>query len=399
MWHWDQGHGPYFWFDSLRRLSQYVVAHNFKAASREELLDATGLSFAAPVTHSPWRQYSRALKLTFLVSEDQGKAVPTPVAQLLSVPGRTTCDQYMHFLARAFTEPSPALQEWVPNTNFRYPLLFTLKYVLTKRSVSRDPVSTLDEIIGAFLQSGFVGDEPEEAFIGIVGPATGYANQINRVPENLRRQARESLGVLAQISYLHLGNSRLTVSLDAEDAATVFADLHPVLGPHAADRETEIRRVATLFRDGATEDFYDYPNTAASDVVQSGFMEGNKVEKTHLTIERNQSLRRAFFMAHNTAFCDVCSLNTVLTYPWTDRVLDLHHLLPLCSGMRVTTIGTKTGTTLDDLVPVCPSCHRAIHRFYGRWLKQKGLLDFENEGQARTVYRDMKAQFHGAVHA
>lgn len=106
MWHWDQGHLAYFQFDALRQISVFVMAHDFRSVSREEAAAATGLSFAAPSTHSPWRQYSRALKLCLLVSEAGDIALPTPVAAILSKPGLVTCDEYLHFLARAFTEPA-----------------------------------------------------------------------------------------------------------------------------------------------------------------------------------------------------------------------------------------------------------------------------------------------------
>jgi hypothetical protein len=393
MWHWDQGRLPYFQFDVLRRISLYVVSHNFKTATHEELRDEIGLSFA-PHDYTPWRNYSRVLKLCLLVSEDAGTVRPTPVAQLLSNPGLVTCDEYLHFLARAFTEPSPALQGWVPNRAFRYPLLFTLKYLLAKRAISRDPISTLDEIIGAFRQTGFVGDETDAAFARIIGSEEKYGYAGRTSPDNLRRQARESLKVISQISYLHLEASNVIVSLAADDAQSIFADLHPVTGPREPDRESELRRLAELFRDGANEDFYDYPNTVEDDAVRSGFLEGSKVKRTHITIERNQGLRAAYFAAHDTALCDVCSLDTAATYPWTERVLDLHHLLPLCSGTRV----EERGTTFEDLVPVCPSCHRAVHRFYDRWLSLEGLRDFRSEQQARFVYQELKGQFRGAIH-
>jgi hypothetical protein len=393
MWHWDQGRLPYFQFDVLRRISVYVASHNFKAATHQELRDEIGLSFA-PLDYSPWRNYSRVLKLCLLVSEDAGIARPTPVAQLLSNPGLVTCDEYLHFLARAFTEPSPALQGWVPNRAFRYPLLLTLKYLLAKRAISHDPVSTLDEIIGAFRQTGFVGDETDAQFAVIIGSEEQYGDAGRASPDNLRRQARESLKVISQISYMHLEASNVIVSLAADDAHSIFADLLPVTGPREPDRESELRRLAELFRDGANEDFYDYPNTVEDDAVRSGFLEGSKVKRTHITIERNQGLRAAYFAAHDTRLCDVCSLDTAATYPWTERVLDLHHLLPLCSGTRV----EERGTTFEDLVPVCPSCHRAVHRFYDRWLNSEGLRDFSSEQQARFVYRELKGQFRGAIH-
>lgn len=395
MWHWDQGHLEYFQFDALRRLASFVMQHDFKVSDRPTLLAATGLAFRAPATHSPWRNYSRVLKLCLLVSEVGNRAQPTPVAEILSQTGMVTCDEYLHFLIRAFTEPSPALANWRADAEFRYPLLFSLKYLLTKTAIDAEPVASIDELIGAYRNTGFTGDEDDSAFISAVGLAGNYETVGRQVKDNLRRQSSESLRVISQISYLHVRSGRIIVSLDPGDAHSIFDDLTPIVGPRANDREAEIRRLAMLFRDGSTSDFFDYPNTIINDVVESGFREGNKVKKTHVTIERNARLRSEFFATHPTAICDVCSLDTAKTYPWTERVMDLHHLLPLCSGTRVET----SGTTFDDLVPVCPSCHRAVHRYYDKWLANQGRQDFNNKKEALEVYQGMKSTFPGPIHA
>ena len=91
----------------------------------------------------------------------------------------------------------------------------------------------------------------------------------------------------------------------------------------------------------------------------------------------------------------MCSLNTSRTYPWADRVMDLHHLLPLSSGTRV----DASGTTFDDLVPICPTCHRAVHRYYERWLLGKSKQDFENRSEAVQVYTKLKEDFPGLIYA
>ncbi len=103
MWHWDQGRLAYFQFDALRLMAGFVVSHDFKQATREGLFNSIGLEFAAPETHSPWRNYSRILKLCLLIYESHGKAIPTPVPEILSKPGLVTCDEYLHFLLCAFT--------------------------------------------------------------------------------------------------------------------------------------------------------------------------------------------------------------------------------------------------------------------------------------------------------
>lgn len=395
MWHWDQGHLPYFQFDALRRIAAFVETHDFKDANRASLFASTGLRFAAPATHSPWRNYSRILKLCLLVSEVGNQAAPTPVARLLSSAGAVTCDEYLHFLLRAFTEPSPALQDWRPNANFRYPLIFALKYLLTKTAIGVGPVASLDEIIGAYSSTGFDGDEDATQFIGAVAHSDEYESAGRAVPDTLRRQARESLLVMSQISYLHVRAGNIIVSLEPGDAHSIFEEAFPIIGPRAQNREAEIRRLAALFEGGTTSDFFDYPDTIVTEVVESGFREGNKVKKTHVTIERNSSLRRDFFAARPTVICDVCEMNTARTYPWTERVMDLHHLLPLSSGTRV----EAAGTTFADLVPVCPSCHRAIHRFYDRWLDVNNRQDFEDRDEAVSVYQNMKSEFPGFQHA
>jgi len=391
MWHWDQGHLAYYQFDALRRIASFAVSNDLKIADRPELLAATGLPFKAPATHSPWRNYSRALKLSLLVSESNGRAVPTPVAKILSTAGAVTCDEYLHFLIRAFTEPTPALENWTPNASFRYPLLFALKYLLTKAAILLNTSTTLDEIVGGYLVTGFTGEESNLEFIRAVQASSTFEPKGKSVQH---RQANESLRVIAQISYLYMKGSELLVSLDPEDASAIFEDLEAVGGPRAVDREAEIRRLADLFSDGSTSIAFEYPNSVISEVEESGFREGSKAKKTHVTIERNSSLRREFFVIQPTSTCDVCSLDTLKTYPWTERVLDLHHLLPLCSGTRV----EATGTTFADVVPVCPSCHRAIHRFYDQWLKAQDRKDFADRDEARLVYETVKSQFPGAAY-
>ena len=158
-WSWDQGRLAYFQFDALRKIAKFVTDHDFMRADRHSLFSETGLNFQAPSTHSPWRNYSRVLKLCLLASAGNGRAEATPVARILSQPGVVTCDEYLHFLVCASSSPSPALQGWRYNAPFRYPLLFSLKYLLTKAAINVAPVASLNEIIGAYRISGFTGDE------------------------------------------------------------------------------------------------------------------------------------------------------------------------------------------------------------------------------------------------
>ncbi len=280
-----------------------------------------------------------------------------------------------------------------PNAKFRYPLLFSLKYLLTRTAIGQTTFATINEVIGAYHSSNFTGNEDQEEFLSLNIATTDYESIGRSVDPSLHRQASESIKVIAQISYLYLHGHQIIVSLNPEDALNIFNALRPIAGVRSADRESEIRRLANLFKEGSTDDFFDYPNTTIDDVVESGFREGSKVKRTHVVIERNAGLRKEFFLTRPTAICDFCSMDTTKTYPWTNRVLDIHHLLPLSSGTRV----ESSGTTLDDLIPVCPSCHRAIHRYYDKWLIDHNTKDFRSSNEARNVYQGMKVQFPGII--
>lgn len=396
MWHWDQGRLAYFQFEALQRIAAFVMHHDFKSADRSLLALETGLPFQAPATHSPWRNYSRVLKLCLLVHERGNVALATPVGSILSQPGTVTCDEYMHFLVQVSTEPSPALEGWSPGADFRYPLLFSLKYLLMKTATGAGASASVNEIIGAYHVTGFTGDEDEANFAHTLVRRFTFEAEGASAPEALKRQARESLRVISQISYLHLSKKDvIQVSLAPEDARNVFHSLNAISGPRAANRNDEILRLADLFEGGSTMDDLEYPNTILSDVVESGFVEGSKVKKSHIIIERNTNLRKAFFSARPTSVCDVCRMDTAKTYTWTNRILDLHHLLPLSSGTRV----EVTGTTFNDLVAICPTCHRATHRYYDKWLSDNRQKDFASAVEARAVYEKMKADFTGFIYA
>lgn len=395
-WSWDQGKIFLFQFPALRAMAKFLIANDFKSADQATVLAATGLDLPSPPTHKTARQYMRTLKLALLISERNGVAEPTPVAALLAQDGAITCDEYLHFLTEAFTSPTPALSKYTPATP-RYPLLFALRYLLAKTAIGQ-PSATLNEVIGAYRRSALTGAENDSAgqtaFLGIATEAGD--NLAAAGPETAgKRQARESLRVLGQISYVHSQGSELSLAITPDDALNIFQQLNAVPGPRNPDGNAEIRRVAALFGGGSAHDFFDYEMSTQSAVTEAGFAEGTKVQKTHIVIERNQKLRTEFFKRYPTAICDICTVDTAASYPWTKRIIDLHHLLPLSSGTRT----DRSGTILDDLVPVCPTCHRATHGFYGNYLRKKGRADFQSDAEARSVYATLKSSFPGWTHA
>lgn len=386
MWSWDQGRLAHYQFDALRAVSRYAMVHDLRAATRDDLTAATGEVYLPNnPAYRPFRNYGRIFKTAMLVSLDGAVATPTPVAAALAADGVVTSDEYLHFLARATTDPNPALEEWDHEAEMRFPLLFALKMMLANASIGQ-PETELMHIVSAYDDSGFVGDEDDNDFIQMI-----QHTPMRDIPG--QRQAMESIRVLGQISYLNVDRTTVTVILTQDRSAAVFADLAPIGGAPLEDREEEIQRRAALFQAAIGDLELDFEINAAEAVDEAGFSrdqffrEGRKIRKAHLSIERNPKLREAFFAANPTSECDMCGMDTAAIYPWAGRVLDIHHLLPLCSGARSDT----QGTVLDDIVPLCPTCHRAVHRYYDMLLRQAGRRDFVDAEEARLAYDEAKA--------
>jgi hypothetical protein len=395
MWQWEQGRLPYFQFDRLRRIAQFATQRDWRNAGFVEAEQAVGLRFdPQKPNYRPWRNFQRLFRTMLLVSEENGVARPTSLSLALAIPGRVTSDEYFHSLAQSHTDPWLATRWKVPN-NPRFPLLFSLRYLLAKAKVIPQDPASLDEIIGAYISSNFSGGETQEEFISLLKRISEFETASREGDAAARRHARESILVLTQISYLSAEHGYVSVNLHPDDAMDAFGQLVPIAGPFLADPDAEVRRRSDLFADGSALDFLDFPRTVISEANEAGFSEGSRVKKTHLVIERNSQLRRLFMQRFNPQLCDVCRLQTAKTYPWTQGVIDLHHKLPLASGTR----SDSDGTVLDDLVAVCPSCHRAIHRFYDQWLKSRNRSDFDSIDEANEAYNTMKSKFPGAIHA
>lgn len=383
MWNWDQGRLHYFQFDELRTVSRFAVNYDLRNTPAQFIRSETGLHFP-PTDYTPWRNYARVFRLCLLASEIDRVAVPTDVARILASDGAVTCDEYVHFIVEATTSPSPALSTWSHNTGIRYPLCFSLKYILAKLAVHENPFSRINEIIGAYVHSGFSGSESVEDYVALLDKGKDFESVVAPYRRSdLLRQARESIKFICQLSYLHTQRNQIIATLSQSDAASIFEVTAPLGGAPLPDRNDEIQRLATHFKDGSVHDFFDYPSTTTSEVSHSGFVEGSRVQRSHIVIERNSGLRNLFYKTRPTATCHACKTNTRAKYPWTDRVLDIHHILPLSSGTRV---HTRSGTLLDDLRAICPTCHRSIHRYYDQYLKTEQKADFSDKTEALQIY-------------
>lgn len=390
MWKWDQGRLSYFEFDNVRNMARAATQMDLRQASHAQISDITGLPFSPnDPSYKPWRNYARIFKLMRLVSEQEGGVVASPVAEVLAADGAVTSDEFIHYIACSHTDPSPALDRtlWLNADRLRWPLLFSIKYCLAVRVIDPSRICGINEILTAYASCDFTGDEDQNSFAELILNSNG-----NLIPQksDAVRQGRESLKFLSQLSYLMMPDrSHIVVNLSEEDAHDTFLQLTAIPVNVNTEPAQELLRLSELFRDGSDLEF-DFNRVEKQSIIDSGFREGTKSEKTHLVTERNSQLRKKYFDLHPISHCDLCTLDTHATYQWTERVLDLHHVLPLASGTRV---DNQTGTIFDDLRPVCPTCHRAIHSYYSNYLRSSARKDFSNRSEAYSVYEQIKHEF------
>ncbi|NRQ11706.1 hypothetical protein [Aliiroseovarius sp. xm-v-208] len=169
MWSWDQGRLDYFQFENLKKIAEFALSNDLRLTDRKTLVASTGLPFLPDNDqYPPWRNYSRVFGLSLICSKKGTGSRPTKVAQALAADGATTTDEYFHFLCEASTDPSPVLQGWDHTAIRRYPLLFSLKFLLARAALGMETTS-ISEVVASYGASGFTGDEDQVAFDALIG--------------------------------------------------------------------------------------------------------------------------------------------------------------------------------------------------------------------------------------
>lgn len=90
--------------------------------------------------------------------------------------------------------------------------------------------------------------------------------------------------------------------------------------------------------------------------LQNGFVEGEQETVFTTKYERNPQARAACLAYHGYT-CKVCGMSFEKIYgPEFKDIIEVHHIVPLNQ------IGESyVVDPINDLIPVCPNCHAAIH--------------------------------------
>lgn len=119
----------------------------------------------------------------------------------------------------------------------------------------------------------------------------------------------------------------------------------------------EVARLANLIR--TSVEHLSEEDYQVSDDFEEEFYEGKTVFALHRRVEREKRLRKHFLsrLSGEELQCAICGL----TRPDLEReihesLFEIHHVLPFFE-----VAGTRK-TKLSDVVLLCASCHRAIHK-------------------------------------
>lgn len=386
-WKWEQGRIQYFRFSSIRNLAYAITELENVELDNAEYIRAvfeshTNLPFSPSDYVNIWRNYGRVVKAAFLGARINNRLTPTDVCRRLvhaETESRWEIDEYMLFVIQRFSFPFPAFRENHLSRDRVYPFCALIKYLLANFIVNGEASISMQEVFSKLIGNSVTGNEESEFYLDL--PVT------NRNPVGDQgRQINEMMIFLSQVSFLswigrrlHLDISQTTEIPSIMGAATpVHVELHP-------NADAAIIGLATVTDDELTDITLARAETA-HDLV---FTEGKRVRSTHLRLERSSKLRNHFLnKKRRPILCDMCKVDNDRRYPWTTDLVEIHHLLPLASSVAI----QRGRTSVDDIVPLCPSCHRSIHVFYRNWLRDRNVYDFHDKQQAYSVYNQAKQQ-------
>ena len=379
-WRWDQGRLDYFLYENIVLMARVLATlDGVPLNAREDLLrtpleQGVELPFA-PSRYKVWRNYARVFACSMLATSVNRRLVVTDLCRKLANEGDTySPDQYLNFVFSHFTLPFPAFDDYNPNVTASFPFVAILKFVFTHPNGG----ATLEDIFSYVIGNGCTGREELSYYVTL--------QRTDRMPMgDEARQVREMMVFMGQTSYLKWIDRHLLP--DTSDVRSVLKAVTPVnLGPRRALCAEEFLSLTAMDSDFALRRLEVEMNDR--NVPVAGFEEGRRVFRTHGRIERSPLVRRAYFSVHPDLVCDTCRMNVRAVYPWTDNLLELHHILPLSASINV----NGTTTVLEDLVPLCPSCHKSIHAFYRIKFDEWGIQDFGSKRMAHDVYEMAKDQ-------
>jgi len=382
MWRWDQGRLLYFQFDILKRIADVLVKfdgvriddceHLFRSALELEV----GMPFL-PRGYAVLRNYKRVFECAFLATVLNKRLFVSDFCKELSKKNgifSSSDDFFLSYISR-FHYPFPAFEGYDSKQERVYPFCAIIKYLCSLHQRGVPANVSLEEIFHVIIANHCTGFEDLNFYRHL-------APQEFQVDETSKRQLREMIIFISQLSLLKVYNGKLW--LDIIEPSTMPELVDNCLTPVGSlPRESRFEEFSELTRISGELDL-PVVEMLKPNKYDAEFIEGKRKRVEHFRIDRSPLLRQYYREQNQQPICAMCKMDVLHKYPWTDYLLDIHHLLPLSSSIAI----TKNGTSLEDIVGLCPTCHHSVHIYYSKWLNKNEQDDFSSAAQAMQVYID-----------
>lgn len=380
MWRWDQGRLLYFQYDVLKEIAKVLVKFDNVDVSkceklfRKTLEDETGMPFL-PSHYTIKRNYSRVFQCSFLANFIDNKLLVSDICRELAKDDGeiNSVDDYLFNYISKFRFPFPAFDNYNATEQRVYPFCAIIKFILSRTLLGKEAKASLDDIFEYIISNNCTGCEDLDFYKNLL-PRT-YTDT-----ETERRQLREMVIFISQLSILKVYDGFLYLDAIDNNARNevITKFLNPEIRTPENDRIKEFFEMTSISKKIVVPTFEVFTSNPA-DIE---FIEGDKKRVEHFRVERSGLLRRYYRKINPVPLCCACGGNMNTRYPWADYLLEIHHLLPLSSTVAI----SGKGTSLADIVGLCPSCHRAIHMYYKKWLKVNNQSDFKSRQEAHDVF-------------
>lgn len=391
IWRWDQGRMQYFNFKSIKLMSLVLSKYNganmeiVDSNFRDDLMSEVGLPFA-PQHYTIKRNYKRVFECSMLATYANNRLIISQIGKAIASndPLLKTVDGYLYEVERRFRYPYPAFNNYKDIKNICYPFISIIKFLLAKAYKEKNACKSITlEEIGQFLIANDVSGLEDFSYYCNLQPKSFSFDSYSS--NDHKRQVREMMAFIGQHTYLNYDDSSLSLNnIDLNDCENICKNFVPyktqIQSSNPVDdflkitEYTEKNKNFTKINDD--EDVVSLKNFI--------YKEGMKVFKKHFIRERNQSIRKIFIKKNPQPICDICGKNMHVIYPWTNNMLEIHHIYPLSSTEK------SMNTSIDDVVGLCPSCHRALHLYYKKYLEEMGKTSFTSTKDAKQIYDEVK---------
>ncbi len=377
---WDQGRLLYFQFDVLKSIASVLIKFDdvniadCEDIFRKTLTNETGMPFA-PKHYTILRNYKRVFECAFLSTVSDNRLLVSDFCREFAKNDSefNNVDDFLLSYINRFRFPFPAFDGYNSTDKRIYPFCAIIKYLIALKQKNMPPSVSLDDIFNLILANNCTGYE-DLAFYKQLIPQTYSINDTEK------RQLREMVIFVSQLSILKVYNGRLWLDVINQNVLEELVNkfLVPI---EIFPKENRIEEFMSLTKLSGSI-ILPAIEIFASDITDMEFIEGKRKRVEHFRVDRSPLLRKYYRDMNCQPICHMCQTDISAKYPWTDYMLEIHHLLPLSSSLVITT----KGTSLQDIVGLCPSCHRSIHIYYTKWLKKSGQDDFNSRAEAMDVY-------------